>query len=59
MKTFTPLRCVGGNRGAEARKGKKKREGDDTSRTDRKTGRRRWEMERKGGEKRARKSSTA
>lgn len=33
--------------------------GDDTSKTDRKTGRRRWEMERKGGEKRARKSSTA
>lgn len=40
--------------------GRKEEEGgDDTSKTDRKTGRRRWEMERKGGEKRARKSSTA
>lgn len=27
------------------------RGGDDTSKTDRKTGRRRWEMERKGGER--------
>lgn len=53
-----PLRMwikKGHKRGKQRRGGR----GDDTSKTDRKTGRRRWEMERKGGEKRARKSSTA
>lgn len=63
-KTFSRFFC-----GCERKQGRGEQEevrwggqgsgGDDTSKTDRKTGRRRWEMERKGGEKRARKSSTA